>query len=108
MLEVEQFDFQDVPGLCAVDCHGASERMNRVEADVGDVCDRRTDVDLSVDGVPTLEADDLAGFDGERRGQRVVPRVVNVVVGVARAVIDRVVATKLCRGSCSHPTPTLI
>ena len=92
MLAIEEFDFEDVARLRALDRHRPRERVDGIEAHVRNVLDGGLDVDLVIDRVAALEPDDVAGFDGQNGVEAVVPRAVDVRVAITQSVVNRVPA----------------
>ena len=92
MLAIEEFDFEDVARLRALDRHRPRERVDGIEAHVRNVLNGGLDVDLAIDRVAALEPDDVAGFDGQNGVEAVVPRAVDVLVAITQSVINRVLA----------------
>jgi hypothetical protein len=97
VLEAEQFDLEDVARFGALDGDRTGERVDRVEAHVPELLGGRVGAGLPVDGVAALEADDLAGFDCDRRFDAVVPDVVDVLVVVGQIVVDSVALRHMTR-----------
>jgi hypothetical protein len=73
VLAIEEFDFEDVARLRALDRDRARERVDGIEAHVRNVLNGGLDVDLAIDRVAALEPDDVAGFDGQNGVEAVVP-----------------------------------
>ena len=92
MLTIEEFDFEDVARLRALDRHRPRERVDGIEAHVRNVLNGGLDVDLAIDRVAALEPDDVAGFDGQNGVEAVVPRAVDVLVAITQSVVNRVLA----------------
>jgi hypothetical protein len=92
VLAIEEFDFEDVARLRALDRHRPRERVDGIEAHVRNVLNGGLDVDLAIDRVAALEPDDVAGFDGQNRVEAVVPRAVDVLVAITQSVVNRVLA----------------
>ena len=92
MLTIEEFDFEDVARLRALDRHRPRERVDGIEAHVRNVLNGGLDVDLAIDRVAALEPDDVAGFDGQNGVEAVVPRAVDVLVAITQLVVNRVLA----------------
>jgi len=92
VLTIEEFDFEDVARLRALDRHRPRERVDGIEAHVRNVLNGGLDVDLAIDRVAALEPDDVAGFDGQNGVEAVVPRAVDVLVAITQLVVNRVLA----------------
>ena len=92
MLAIEEFDFEDVARLRALDRHRPRERVDGIEAHVRNVLNGGLDVDLAIDRVAALEPDDVARFDGQNWVEAVVPRAVDVLVAITQLVVNRVLA----------------